>query len=280
MEHRIITIFYLIDEYLRIMGIKDDVRVKVSSSEVLLVGYMAVNDFNGNYFKAYQYLKELKIIKMLEYTRFIRRLNNLEEVIEGLFLWLGGLFKQLENTQIYSVDSFPVELCNITREKRCNLWSDKKLKGYNASKQKYFYGFKVHMVVNTNKEPIYFYISEGSMHDIKASYKFLPSLPKNSIVIGDKGYVSNELKNFLNNFGIDISPIFKKNMKKDTEYLIKRKIRKGIETAFSVITEKFGKHIKATSLKGFFIKLKLSILSYSFDCFLKLNDKQKNLLFN
>jgi len=116
---------------------------------VLLVGYMAVNDFNDNYFKVYQYLKELKIMKMLEYTRFIRRLNNLEEVIE-------------------------------------------------------FYGFKVHMVVNTNKEPIYFYISEGSMHDIKASYKFLPSLPKNSIVIGDKGYVSNELKNL----GINISPIF------------------------------------------------------------------------
>ena len=36
MEHRIITIFCLIDEYLRIMGIKDDVRAKVSSSEVLL----------------------------------------------------------------------------------------------------------------------------------------------------------------------------------------------------------------------------------------------------
>jgi len=99
-----------------------------------------------------------------------------------------------------------VEICNITREKRCNLWSNKKLKGYNASKQKYFYDFKVHMVVNTNKEPIY-YISEGSMYDIKASYKFLPSLPKNSVVIGDKGYISNELKNFLKNLGINISPI-------------------------------------------------------------------------
>jgi len=67
-------------------------------------------------------------------------------------------------------------------------------------------------------------------------------------------------------------------MKKDKEYSVKRKIRKGIETAFSVITEKFGKHIRATSLKGFFTKLKLSILSYSFDCFFKLSDKHKNLL--
>jgi hypothetical protein len=68
-------------------------------------------------------------------------------------------------------------------------------------------------------------------------------------------------------------------MKKDKEYLIKRKIRKEIETAFSIITSKFGKVIKATSIKGFLIKLKLFILSYSINCFLKLNDNHKNLLF-
>jgi len=74
------------------MEIKDDSRAKISNSEVLLIGYIAVVDFNGNYYKAYQYCKELKIVKMLEYSRFIRRLNNLEEVIEKLFLWLGKLF--------------------------------------------------------------------------------------------------------------------------------------------------------------------------------------------
>ena len=169
MEHEIITIFYLIDEFLEKIGKKDDKRAKVSNSEVLVIGYLAVKDFNGNYYKAYKYCKEMKIVKMLEYTRFIRRLNNLEMVIEKLFLWLGKLFEKLEDKQIYSVDSFPVELCNITRERMCNLWNDKKLKGYNASKKRYFYGFKVHMIVNTNKEPIFFYISNGSMHDITAS---------------------------------------------------------------------------------------------------------------
>jgi hypothetical protein len=84
-------------------------------------------------------------VKLLDYTRFIRRINKLEEVIEKLFIWLGKLFEKLEGAQIYSVDSFPVELCSITREKRCNLWQDEKFKGYNTSKKKYFYGFKVHM---------------------------------------------------------------------------------------------------------------------------------------
>ena len=104
--------------------------------------------------------------------------------------------------------------------------------------------------------------------------------PKNSIVIDNKGYVSDDLDNFLSKFGIKLSPIFRKNMKKDNEYLIKRKIRKIIETAFSIITGKFGKVIKATSIGGFLIKLKLFILTYSFDCFLKLDKDKQNLLFN
>ena len=62
--------------------------------------------------------------------------------------------------------------------------------------------------------------------------------------------------------------------------VIKRKIRKGIETAFSVITDKFGKVIKATSIGGFLTKLKLFLLSYSIDCFVKLDKKQQMLLFN
>ena len=184
---------------------------------------------------------------------------------------------RLEETKIYAIDSFPVELCNITREKRCKLWNDNKLKGYNASKKRYFYGFKVHMVITTNKEPVSCYISGGSVHDVNIAYKILPTLPKNSIAIGDKGYVSNKLKEFLKQFGINLFPIFRNNMKIDKNYLIKRKNRKKIETVFSMITFNFGKFIKATSIKGFLTKLKLFIVAYSIDCFLKLDDKHKNI---
>ncbi len=134
---------------------------------------------------------------------------------------------------------------------------------------RFFYGFKVHMIVSQYKEPISLYISEGSMHDITASYNLWSTLPINSIAIGDKGYVSNKLENFLNRLGISLSPIYRKNMKKNNDYLIKRKIRKGVETAFSVITSKFGKVIKATSIGGFLVKLKLFITAYSIDMFLK-----------
>jgi hypothetical protein len=61
---------------------------------------------------------------------------------------------------------------------------------------------------------------------------------------------------------------------------VKRKIRKGVETAFSVITAKFGKVIRATSIRGFFVKLKLFILAYSIDKFFKLSKEHQQLAFN
>ena len=191
MEQRMITIYCLIGEFLKgLMGKEEHVLSEISDSEILFLGYLAVADFNGNYSKAYYYGMGMKLVRTVEYSRFTRRINQLEEEIEQLFLFLSELFKKLNGSQIYSVDSFPVEICQIQREKSSKLWRDISLKGYNASKGKYFYGFKVHMVVTTNQEPVTCYISEGSMHDATASYKFLPTLPKDSIVIGDKAYIS------------------------------------------------------------------------------------------
>jgi len=222
----------------------------------------------------------MKLVRTVEYSRFTRRINQLEEEIEQLFLFLSELFKKLNGSQIYSVDSFPVEICQIQREKSSKLWRDISLKGYNASKGKYFYGFKVHMVVTTNQEPVTCYISEGSMHDATASYKFLPTLPKDSIVIGDKAYISGNLEHFLAKFGIELSALKRKNMKQDPAHKAKRKIRKGVETAFSVITAKFGKVIRATSIRGFLVKLKLFILAYSIDKFFMLSKSHQKLAFN
>ena len=280
MEQEMITIYCLIEEFLKVIESKKEHKLaKISNAEVLLIGYLAVSDFNGNYCKAHKYSISLRLVTPIDYSRFIRIINRLRWEIEQIFIFLGEIFKRLNGVQVYSVDSFPVEICQIQREKRARLWQDVQLKGYNSSKRRFFYGFKVHMVITTNLEPVSCYISVGSEHDVTASYKFLPTLPVNSIIIGDKGYVSHKLATFLAKFGINLSPIPRKNMKKDNSSKLKRKIRKGVETAFSVITSKFGKVIKATSLDGFLVKLKLFILAYSFDKFLQLPTSSQQLLF-
>jgi len=108
----------------------------------------------------------------------------------------------------------------------------------------------------------------------KLTSGLLSHLSKGSIAIGDKRYISRKFEEFLKKLNIKLSPIFKKSMQNDDNYLTKRKTRKVVETAFSMITANFGKVIKTTSIGGFFTKFKLFLISYSIDCFLKLDEEK------
>ena len=49
MEQRMITIYCLIEEFFKdVMGKKEHVLSEISDSEVLFLGYLAVEDFNGH----------------------------------------------------------------------------------------------------------------------------------------------------------------------------------------------------------------------------------------
>ncbi len=49
MEHKIITIYCLIEEFLKVISNKKEHKLsKISNAEVLFIGYLAVSDFNGN----------------------------------------------------------------------------------------------------------------------------------------------------------------------------------------------------------------------------------------
>lgn len=44
-----------------------------------------------------------------------------------------------------------------------------------------------------DKASVRCYISQGSMNDIKATYKLLPQLPSHSLAIGNKGCILSKL---------------------------------------------------------------------------------------
>jgi hypothetical protein len=77
MEEKIIIVFCLVDDLLKSMNIQDDVRSKICNAEVLIMGYMAVRYFGGNYYNAHQFFMSMNPSYKIEYSRFIRRLNNL-----------------------------------------------------------------------------------------------------------------------------------------------------------------------------------------------------------
>ena len=93
-------------------------------------------------------------MKALNLGIFVVFQGRLHNVVETLFGYLSQLFASIHPSQIYAIDSFPVELCQLQRESQCQLMRHTELKGYNASKKRYFYGFKVHMIATTQKEPV------------------------------------------------------------------------------------------------------------------------------
>lgn len=61
MKHKIIATYCLIDEILKGLNVKNDVRTKITNTEILTMAYLVVSDFNGNYRKVHLYVNLLKL---------------------------------------------------------------------------------------------------------------------------------------------------------------------------------------------------------------------------
>jgi Transposase DDE domain len=77
--------------------------------------------------------------------------------------------------------------------KRCRLYppeaEGQSFRAYIASKRRYFYGLRVHVVVSGKGEPVEFSVEAGSESDIEVFKKGLHvDLPQGSTVHADKGY--------------------------------------------------------------------------------------------
>ncbi|MBO1348698.1 MAG: IS982 family transposase [Hormoscilla sp. GUM202] len=213
----------------------------------------------------HNYLKNL-----LSKSRFNRRLHNIGEPIWMLLFQVRAqTFKQLnpgQECQEYILDSFPVPVCDNIRIDRCKIYKQEEDRGYIASKKRYFYGLRVHMLVNKSGNPIEFYLAPGSYNDVKLLQSFCFDLPSNSLVYGDKAYNDYQLEDLLKeSANIKLKPLRKKNSKRKEspcfEY-IQQVTRKQVETCFSRITNLFPKSIHAVTSKGFELKIILFIIAF------------------
>lgn len=145
------------------LNIKDDCRAEMNNAEVLTAAVVAVRFFSGNFQITCKFLQEHGYIpKMLSKSRFNRRLHALDpELFEDIQKIIGELFKSSNSTQEYTVDSFPVPVCENVRIFHSKIYTEEEYRGYQASKKRYFYGLKVHMVVTVDGKPIEFILSPG-----------------------------------------------------------------------------------------------------------------------
>ena len=162
METEIITIYVICAEFLEYMNHQDHPDSEMSDAEVLTVALVAVLYCGGNYAQARRWLGVPHYIpRMLSKSQFSRRLNRLPPLLPSLFRLVAEQFKSDNRDQIYALDTFPVPVCDNYRINRCRIYTDESYRGYIASKKRYFYGLKVHLLVTQQGEPVEFFFTPG-----------------------------------------------------------------------------------------------------------------------
>lgn len=269
MDDKIVAIYVFISDCLVALRHREDPQCQMSDAEVMTTAIVATLFFGGNFESSRSLLAEPQYIpKMLGKSRFNRRLHRLRPLFLTLFSLLGEQWKELNGDSIYAIDTFPVAVCDNYRIRRCRLYQGEAYRGFIASKKRYFYGLKIHLVVTKTGQPVEFFLTPGSDSDVACLDLFDFDLPPDAQVYADRIYNDYLLEDVLNEAGIHLMPLRKKNLKRQWEpwqhYWIHLH-RKMIETTGSLIERLLPKSIHAVTSEGFELKLCLFILAMSFN---------------
>lgn len=189
----------------------------------------------------------------------------IQEAAEPLLLFAAS--RNSKNMKgVAFIDSTKLAVCHNLR-----IYSHKVFKGI-AQRGKcstgWFYGFKLHLVINHLGEILSFWITPGNIDDRNKST--ISRLTKKlwGWLFGDRGYLSQSLFEKLFTRGIKLVTKLKKNMKNklisihEKLFLKKRNI---IESTNNILKNTFKiEHSRHRSIKGFFANVFAAIAAYSF----------------
>jgi hypothetical protein len=267
MYDRTLAIYCFIDDLLKAMQHREDSRTEFSDSEVVTTAIVAMLFFGGNFERSRSFLHSSGMMpRMLSRSRLSRRLSRLAELVGLIFEQLGLTIKELNTESRYSLDSFPVAVCDNIRISRCQLAQGELWRGYCASKRRYFYGLRVEVLVTVDGVPVECSILPGSLADIHGLAELPLSLPEGAHVAADSAYTFYEWEDHLvEQDRVRLLVARKTNSKRcDTPaaHDYKQWLRRRIETVFGEITKLFPKKIHATTLSGFLLKVTLFLFAY------------------
>lgn len=272
MQDTIVTIYYLCDDVLRALGHQDDPQTKLSSAEVMTVPLVAAAFYGGKIEWARRFLIEHGYFSCpLSQSRLNRRLHALPTwVWQTLLDVLATVFKKHNPGDHFVIDSLPVPACDNIRIRRCKLFQGEEHRGYTASKRRYFFGLKVHLVVTGGGCPIEFVLTPGSSADVSTLKELELDLPEGATLHGDRAYTDYQEEDLLQEAGqVTLRAQRKKNSKRPLPLCLEflgKPIRQRVETTFSQITSHFPKHINAVTPQGFVLKLTCFLLTFAIDC--------------
>lgn len=237
-----------------------DCKMSLSERLTIMIMYHTSYAKNFKYFykTCIEYIHNDDFQNALSYSRFV-------ELMPRLFIPLNILLHLLfgNHTGTYFIDATAIKVCHNKRQSSNRVFNG--LAKYSKSTMGYFYGFKLHLIINERGEFIALKMTKGNVDDRVV----VPELTKDLMgtIYADKGYIKQNLFINLYERGLKIVHGIKKNMKNklmDLKEKIMLRKRNLIETVFGYLKNTLNiEHTRHRSPINAFVNILAALVAYS-----------------
>ncbi|HCO20778.1 MAG TPA: IS982 family transposase [Flavobacteriaceae bacterium] len=218
--------------------------IKPKLSDIELISLMILAEFKSidSEHQLFRDIKGFEIASRIERSVYNRRKRKLFPFMEEIRMKMVEKFNEFET--FFVVDSMPLEVCKISRSSRSKICKETDYaipnKGFCASQNLHFYGYKLHAVCSINGVFQSFDLSPASVHDIHYLQDIKTQL-SDCVILADKGYLSSTIQlDLFKEVNIQLETPKRKNQKDyKPQFYPFKKYRKRIETLFSQLCDQF-----------------------------------------
>ncbi len=271
----ILTLFCRIDDFylafeafLTSRSLQDDKPIEtrgrprsLHDSEVMTI----IIAFHQSGFRTFKHFYEKHVCvywcaefpNLVSYSRFVQLKN---EVLELLMIYL--YLQRGECSGISFVDSTRLRVCDNKRISAHRVFAE--YAGRSKTSMGWFYGFKLHLIINEKGELLGFQLTPGNTDDRTPLPDLVVGL--HGSLYGDKGYISKDLRETLRKQDINLIYKVRKNMKpeplsaSDEELLRKRVIIESVIKELKTQTQL--EHSRHRSIVNFQVNVYSALIAY------------------
>lgn len=271
---KLIELFCVVDDFckeflprfeqhlLNIEGKQRKRKSKMSASEIMTI----VIHFHQSQFRNFKSYYQMILSKNLKpYFPSLLSYSRMVEVMQSVMIPLIFFIQSQSKTKtgIYFIDSTTISVCHVKRSNRNKVF--KGLAKKSKSTMGWYFGFKLHLIINDVGEIMAFRITSSTTDDRKPVANMTEGLMGR--ICGDKGYISQPLFEELFQKGLKLITRIKKNMKNklmpmfDKLLLRKRALIETVNDQLKNISQI--EHSRHRSVNNFFVNMLAGIAAYA-----------------
>ena len=219
-------------------------------------GYRTFKDYYRK--EVCQHLRE-EFPNLVSYNRFIELMPS---ALIPLCFYLQT--RKGQSVGVAFIDSLPIAVCHNRRIPSHKVFTQVAARG--KSSVDWFYGFKLHLIVNDRGELLAFHLTPGNVDDRQPVAKLARGLYGK--LFGDRGYISKALQEALGQQGLQLITKIKKNMKNrllgvwDQLMLRKRALIETINDQLKNVCQI--EHTRHRSQVNFLVNVMAALIAYTY----------------